>query len=52
MDNKLVKVGVKGKKHMGKTNWAKLITDTQVPIIDDENPELVGIKQFKKVRPS
>jgi hypothetical protein len=48
MEKKVVKQHVKGQRHPGKTNWKKVISSANHPKIDDENPELVGKKQFKK----
>jgi hypothetical protein len=48
MDKKVLKTHAKGQKHVGKTNWAELLTQTHQPKVDAENPELVGTRQFKK----
>ena len=50
MENKVFKLHVKGQKHIGKTNWNKVSANVNKPIIDEENPELVGKKQFRKVK--
>jgi hypothetical protein len=49
MEKKVLKIHVKGQKHIGKTDWRKVASSKDKPIIDSENPELVGSKQFKKV---
>tara|TARA_B110000211_G_scaffold137204_1_gene156969 strand:- start:136 stop:294 length:159 start_codon:yes stop_codon:yes gene_type:complete len=52
MENKVIKNHIKGNKSIGKTNWSKVIIDSGRPKIDEENPELVGKKHFKKVEKS
>lgn len=48
MEKKVVKNHVKGQKHPGKTDWSKVMSSTNTPVIDSDSPELVGKKQFKK----
>jgi len=47
MEKKIIKQHVKGQKHLGKTNWKKVISDANNPVIDNENPELIGKKRFQ-----
>ncbi|WP_282130975.1 MULTISPECIES: hypothetical protein [Pseudoalteromonas] len=49
MENKITKNYIKGNKSTGKTNWSTVVVSSNEPKIDEENPELVGKKQFKKV---
>ncbi|MCS6180045.1 hypothetical protein [Shewanella baltica] len=49
MENKVLKNHIKGKRSVGKTDWSKILVESNRPKIDDENPELVGKRQFKKV---
>lgn len=48
MEKKIIKNHTKGSKSIGRTNWSKVLMDANSPKIDEENPELVGKKQFKK----
>jgi len=50
MTSNVLKAHTKGQKRIGKTNWAQLLIDAHKPKIDEENPELVGLKQFKKTK--
>ncbi|WP_158224755.1 hypothetical protein [Agaribacterium haliotis] len=49
MEKKVLKHHVKGQKHVGKTDWRKVASTKDKPVVDEENPELIGSKQFKKV---
>ncbi len=49
MEKKVVVQHKKGQKHVGKTDWSKIIHDQDKFIEDSDNPELVGKKQFKKL---
>lgn len=49
MENKITKNYIKGNKSTGKNNWSNVVVSSNKPKIDEENPELVGKKQFKKV---
>ncbi len=48
MENKILKQHLEGQKHPGKTDWRKVASSAIEPIIDNENPELVGKKKFVK----
>ena len=48
MEKKVIKTHKKGQKHLGKTDWAKVTSQTNAPIIDEENPELAYKKPFHK----
>ena len=52
MEKKIIKNHVKGNKSIGRTNWSKVLVESNRPKIDEENPDLVGKKQFKKVEKS
>jgi len=52
MEKKVLKNHAKGQKNTGKTNWSKVMVESNRPKIDEENPDLVGKKQFKKVEKS
>jgi len=52
MENKVLKQHRKGQKHTGNTNWNKVSDNSNKPITDEENPDLVGKKPFRKVRKS
>jgi len=49
MEKKVIKHHIKGQKHPGKTNWAKVVSESNRAPADEENPELVGKRTFKKV---
>lgn len=48
MEKKIIKQHQKGQKHIGKTDWSKVIKNHNQSILDEENPELATKKQFKK----
>jgi hypothetical protein len=50
MEKKVLKNYVKGQKSFGQTNWSKVLVESDHPKIDEENPDLVGKKQFKKIK--
>ncbi|MCL7423028.1 MAG: hypothetical protein M8364_19225 [Methylobacter sp.] len=52
MERKVVKQHRKGLKHPGKTDWNKVLLLSGNPKIDEENPELVSKRQFKKASKS
>ncbi len=49
MEKKVIKQHQKGQKHTGKTDWTKVLDSQNKAVTDNENPELVGKRQFKKV---
>ncbi len=49
MENKVLIKHIKGHKPVGKTNWSKVMIEANRPKIDEDNPDLVGKKQFRKV---
>jgi hypothetical protein len=48
MIKEIIKQHQKGQKHFGKTNWIKVSNNHIPPLIDNENPELIGKRTFKK----
>ncbi|MCF6236205.1 MAG: hypothetical protein L3J70_07510 [Gammaproteobacteria bacterium] len=48
MKNEVIKNHIKGHKHIGKTNWSKIIERSAEVVVDKENPELVFKKIFNK----
>ena len=48
MGTKTLKVHTKGQKHIGKTKWGEVMANTNKPIVNDENPEIVFKRVFTK----
>jgi len=52
MERKVVKQHRKGVTLPGKTNWNKVVSRNNGPVIDQDNPELVNKRQFRKASKS
>lgn len=48
MERKVIKHHTKGVRHPGKSNWTKVLSLSNNPKIDQDNPELVNKRQFIK----